>query len=175
MTTSAIYRIYTEDEPGYRDTIIQALQNHGFPYFTLISGVGYGPGQDEKPENTVIIDVATEYNPDKDKAIQDAAEDIRRNNEQQSIFVVRIPAFPKLVTSQEEENPKAWSISSKLAVRHLPDIVLDENGKPIPERATARGKIVASYGDWEKLLGNAGVVKGKIVRFGIVRVEAPQF
>ena len=163
--TSALYRIYTEDEPGYRDTIIQALQNHGFPYFTLISAGGYGPGQDGKQENTVIIDVAMpEYTQENNKAIQAAAEEIRKNNEQQTILVVRIPAFPSFVTSQDKKGARFYSISFKR----------NENGKPFIETETAVGKILATYGEWEKLLGKTDVVpskvvKGKIVKSGIVR------
>lgn len=169
MAQTVLYRVYTEDEPGYRDAVIQALQKHGIQYFTLMSANGYGPGQGGKQEKTVIIDVATEHSPEKEQAIHAAAEDIRRDNHQQSVLIVRIPAYRKLVTSEKQGKNVDLTIMCKelCDVQHKAVVTVGDNGEPVRKRATARGRIVASFGAWKPLLGNTGVAKGRVVRFGV--------
>jgi hypothetical protein len=169
MAQTVLYRVYTEDEPGYRDAAIQALQKHGIQYFTLVPAVGYGPGQGGKQEKTVIIDVATEHSPENEQAIHAAAEDIRRDNNQQSILIVRIPAYPKLVTSEKQgKDVDLTTMYDVLCIaKDMAEVTVGDNGEPVRKRATARGRIVASFGAWKPLLGNTGVAKGRIVRFGV--------
>jgi hypothetical protein len=144
---------------------IQALQKHGFQDFTLIRATGYGPGQDGKQEQTVIVDVATEHSPEKEQAIHAAAEDIRRDNNQQSVLIVRIPAYSKLVTG--EKQGKDVDVLMMMDIAKSMMAVRGGKGGPLRKRATARGRIVARFGAWEPLLGNTGVAKGRIVRFGV--------
>jgi hypothetical protein len=169
MTQKVLYRVYTEDEPGYRDAVIRALQKHGIQHFTLIPAFGYGPGQDGKQEKTVIVDVATEHSPENEQSIHAAAEDIRRDNNQQSVLIVRIPAYPKLVTGEKQgKNVDVLNTMEVMEVVAKSTMaVRGGNGGPLRKRATARGRIVASFGAWKPLLGNTGVAKGRIVRFGV--------
>ena len=163
-----LYRLYTEDEPHYRKAIIRALQRRGFSAFTLMSAVGYGPGQGGSQENVVIIDVATEYSSATDKKIQATAKDICRDNVQQSVLVVRVPAFPKLVAASQRPKCETSTLSACLlpASGSEPDYV-GADGKPHPsrKRAAYRGKILAGFGEWERLLGTGKIVEGRIVRF----------
>jgi hypothetical protein len=165
MAQTVLYRVYTEDEPGYRDAVIQALQKHGIQDFTLMPAYGYGPGQSGKQEKTVIIDVATEHSPENEQAIHAAAEDIRRDNNQQSVLIVRIPAYRKLVTSEKQDKNVDLTIECFEVLKEV--VTVGDNGGPVRKRATARGRIVASFGAWKPLLGNTGVAKGRIVRFGV--------
>jgi hypothetical protein len=160
-----LYRLYTEDEPGYRKSVVQALQRHGFLDFTLASGVGYGPGQGGKQENVVIIDVATNYTPATDKKIQVAAKDICRDNRQQSVLIVRIPAFPKLVAAPRRRDQTRTTLEFALMLAHEEPLYVSANGKPARKRAAYRGKVLASFGEWNRLLPNGAVVEGRIARF----------
>jgi hypothetical protein len=166
MTQKVLYRVYTEDKPGYRDAVIRALHKHGIQDFTLIPAYGYGPGQDGKQENTVIVDVATEHSPENEQAIHAAAEDIRRDNNQQSVLIVRIPAYRKFVTGEKQGKNVDVLDTMEIVVKSTM-AVRGGNGGPLRKRATARGRIVASFGAWKPLLGNTGVAKGRIVRFGV--------
>jgi hypothetical protein len=130
-----------------------------------MSADGYGPGQGGKQEKTVIIDVETEHSPEKEQAIHAAAEDIRRDNNQQSVLIVRIPAYRKLVTS--EKQGKDVDVLMTMEIENCLKAVRGGKGGPLRKRATARGRIVASFGAWKPLLGNTGVAKGRIVRFGV--------
>jgi len=118
----AIYRILTEDVPGFRDTVIDVLDHHGFPYSTTMPCVGYGPDQGGEPENSVAIDVVVDYNPETDSRMVDAVKEIREKNGpdgQGCVLLLCVPAAAELV---------------------------DGNGAP------HGGRVLAAYGDWEKLL-----------------------
>ena len=161
-----LYRLYTEDQPGYRKSVVQALQRHKFSHFTLASGLGFGPGQNGKQENAVIIDVVTKFSPATDKKIQGIAEDICRENKQQSVLVVRLPAFPKLIAAplRRAQIATTCEINQMTLAADEPDF-MPSDGRPIRKRATHRGKVLASFGKWEKLLEEQAVVEGRIVRF----------
>ncbi|MGA8492045.1 MAG: hypothetical protein WB711_16585 [Terriglobales bacterium] len=119
----ALFRILTEDVPGYSDAVIEALHRYGFPYSTTFSGVGYGPDQDDKPENSLAIDVVDDYSPETEKRMMDAVNDIRQENGpkgQGSVLLLCIPTAAALVT---------------------------RNG------AIHGGRILTATGDWEKLRG----------------------
>jgi len=118
----AIYRILTEDVPGYRDTVIEVLDRHGFPYSTTMPCVGYGPDQGGKPENSVAIDAVLDYDPETDRRMVDAVMEIREKNGpngQGCVLLLCVPAAAELV---------------------------DGNGAP------QGGRVLAAYGDWERLL-----------------------
>jgi len=159
-----LYRIYTQDEPVYREAIIRAFQRHGFSDLTLMSAVGYGPGQGGNQENVAVIDIATNYSPGIDRRIQAAASDICRDNRQQSVLVVRVPAYPKLVTTHRAD--KAITITSHIMRASDSDACnVGADERLLRKRASYRGKILASFGAWEGLLGKGEIVQGKLVRF----------
>jgi len=119
----AWFRILTEDLPGYRDAVIESLHRQDFPYSTTFSGVGYGPDQDDKPENSLAIDVVDDYSPEIEKRMMDAVNDIRQDDGpkgQGSVLLLCIPIAAELVTG---------------------------------DGTTHGGRILAATGDWEKLRG----------------------
>jgi hypothetical protein len=163
-----LYHLYTEDEPQYRKAIIRALQRRGFSAFTLMSAVGYGPGQGGSQENVVIIDVATEYSSATDKKIQAIAKDICRDNVQQSVLVVRVPAFPKLVAASRRPKSETSTLKAYLLPTSdsEPDYVgADGQPRPSRKRAAYRGKVLAGFGEWEKHLPKGAIVQGGFLRF----------
>jgi hypothetical protein len=163
---SAFYILYTEDKPQYRKAAIRALKRQGFLHFTVLAGVGYGPGQEGMEESSVKFEVVTAYSPAKDRKIQAVARDICRDNDQQAVFVVRLPAFPKFVVAPQSGETVARDISHMLASHEEVDYVgADLQPRPSRKRAAYRGRVLASFGEWKKLLGEGKIVEGRIVRF----------
>jgi len=141
------------------------LKRNGFPHFTLFSTAGHGPGQRGLQENTVVIEVLVEEyrGPDTDGEIEALAGEIRRKNKQQTVLLMRIPAFHKFkVARQRGERRK--NVTQE-PVEHVISHYLTAEERPARSRAAYRGKVLAGFGEWGKLLGNDAKVKGKIVRF----------
>jgi hypothetical protein len=175
LNESVLYRIYTENTPPYRQTAIRALRRNGFPHFTLFSANGYGPGQRGLEEYSVVIEVLVEdyRGRDTDGKIEAIAGEIRRKNKQQTVLLMRIPAFHKFKDSHRSSKTRrtiTGRITRRCAIPTPPQAdvdLVDIGGRPIPpgKRASRRGRILAGFGQWEKLLGNGAVVQGSTVRF----------
>jgi len=110
---------------------------------------------------------------DTDGKIEALAGEIRRKNDQQTVLLMRIPAVHKFkVARKRKETRQNLTHKLKSALR-VPCASADEvyledvHGRPLPpgKRASRRGRILAGFGEWEKLLGGGAVVQGSIVRF----------
>jgi len=135
-----------------------------------MSAVGYGPGQGGSQENVVIINVATEYSSATDKKIQAIAKDICRDNVQQSVLVVRVPAFPKLVAASrrpksETRTLKAYLLPTSDSEPEPEHVGVDGQRRPARKRAAYRGKVLAGFGEWEKHLPKGAIVQDGFLRF----------
>jgi hypothetical protein len=165
LEESVLYRIYTEDTPRYRQAVIRNLKRNGFPHFTLFSTDGYGPGQRGLQENTAVIEVLVEEyrGLDTDREIEALAGQIRRKNKQQTVLLMRIPAFHKFKVARQRGKRRKSVTQDRVDVisHHL----WAEGRGPARNRAAYRGKVLAGFGEWEKLLANDARVEGRIVRF----------
>jgi hypothetical protein len=156
--------------------VVRALRRHRFKHFTLSPGVGYGPDQGGKQENAMVIWVAIDrYTKKVHKRMMAVADDICEGNGpkgkgQTSVLLVRIPAYPKLVAAPRR--PKGETIHAVTACLQLASddgpYIVGDDGKPLPSRkrrAAYRGKVLASSGEWGKLLGEGNLIEGRIIRF----------
>lgn len=155
-----IYQIYTQDLPRYRRKVVRVLKENGFAYFTISPpNAGYGPDQDGKQENTMMIWVAVEnYRRRVDKQMTRVAECLCEHNGpkgkgQSSVLLVRIPAYPKLVKKKKRVS---CNLSSKI-IRNC--------GTSSPAPRASRGKVIAAEGNWATLLPKNAELRGKLVRF----------
>lgn len=174
LQQSVLYRICTEDRPQFRHAIIRALRRNGFRHFTLVSTAGYGPGQRGLEEYSVVIEILVEdyRGPDTDGKIETIAGEIRRKNDQQTVLLMRIPAFHKFKVarrSSKNRQNQTHTIRHHLR-RQSPDICFaDKDGRPRPprKRASYRTKILVGLGEWKKLLGSHDAIpdSGGIIRF----------
>jgi hypothetical protein len=159
-----IYQIYTQDLPRYRRKVVRVLKENGFAYFTISPpNAGYGPDQDGKQENTMMIWVAVEnYRRQVDKRMTRVAECLCEYNGpkgkgQSSVLLVRIPAYPKLVKKKKRA-------SCNLTAKLTSYCRTAEWAQDHPPRAS-RGKVIAAEGNWATLLPSNAELRGKIVRF----------
>jgi hypothetical protein len=155
-----IYQIYTQDLPRYRRMVVRVLKENGFAYFTISPpNAGYGPDQNGKQEDTMMIWVAVEnYSWRVDKRMARVAECLCEHNGpkgqgQSSVLLVRIPAYPKLVKKRRR------------ASCNLTATVRRHCGPSLPAPRASRGKVMAAAGDWATLLPQNAELRGKIVRF----------
>jgi len=158
MQDGSIYQIYTEDLPRYRGAVEDALRKHGFEDYTMHPAKGCGPDQDGKQEDSLVVWVAvedwTEQVDDRMLRVKDDICEHNGQNGQGSLVLVRIPAYPKLhkrrKPGDDQEDSKCSGVSTGTTVR---------------KRATHRGRILAGFGEWQRLLGGGAIVEGRIVRF----------
>lgn len=169
-----IYQIYTEDLPRNRKKIARALKKHGFPYCTIAgSADGYGPNQAGKQETSMMIWVAVErYSGERtDKRMERAVKEIRKKNgDQGSVLLVRIPAFPKLIGRPKRRRASSdgsCSCTARQTTVALPVPRMPGEGMTVSVPRVTRARIMAVSGNWEKLLPKNTELRGrsKIVRF----------
>ena len=91
---------------------------------------------------------------------------------QTSVLLVRIPAYPKLVAAsrrpKDETRTSSCFCLQEASVADDYDYIVGDDGKPLPprkRRAAYRGKVLASSGEWGKLLGEGNLIEGRIIRF----------
>ena len=87
------------------------------------------------------------------------------------MLLVRIPAYPKLVAASRRPKDETRTLIRACLREEAPDSEPDYVGadlKPLPSRkrrAAYRGKVLASSGEWGKLLGEGNLIEGSIIRF----------
>jgi hypothetical protein len=154
-----IYQIVTEDLPDYRHTVERALMDNGFEEFTIChNALGYGPYQDGKPENSMMILVAIL----RDYVEQDVEERMMRVKDriheqngpkgQEAVLLARYPADGKMHVrvALYSTDSGEWLVA---------------NFEHYLRGRKAEGRVVAAAGDWKRLLPKNAELRGKIVRF----------
>jgi hypothetical protein len=137
---SVFYRLYTEDSPDYRRTVVEVLKKHGFEDFTLFNPEGYWQGAAER---SLVIEVVIEGS-GKDEAIKSVAREIGSRNGQNAVGLVRVPVEGSFLLKGEDY------------ASYAEGAVICEVGDPwlMPEPSSRpyRGRILFACGDWQKLL-----------------------
>jgi hypothetical protein len=157
---SVFYRLYTEDSPDYRRTVIKVLKEHGFEDFTLFNGNGHWQGA---AESSLVIEVVVPQS-GRDGAIESVAKEIGSRNGQNAIGLVRIPV------------EGSFLLKGKDYASYAEGEVICEVGDPWvmpePPNRVYRGKILFACGNWQELFPK-GVekVRGK----SLVRYTATQY
>jgi hypothetical protein len=157
---SVFYRLYTEDSPDYRRTVIEILKKHGFEDFTLFNGNGYWEGA---AEPSLVIEVVVPQS-GRDGAIESVAKEIGSRNGQNAIGLVRFPVEGSFLLKGQD-----YASYAKGAVIYQAG---DPWVMPEPPNRPYRGKILFACGDWHELLPK-GVekVRGRLQ----VRYTATQY
>lgn len=92
MAENTLYRIYTEDNEGYRANVSDLVADV-FPSFSIIPARGTWQGA---AENSIIIEVMTGADTAWD-AIRGIAAKIRDYNKQETVLVTRTPVSFELI------------------------------------------------------------------------------
>jgi hypothetical protein len=149
---SVFYRIYTQDMPVYRQKIISILKRRGFRDFTLYGGTGYYKGG---AEYSLMVEIAVRSQ--RDTKIRAVCEEIREENNQESVIYVRFPVEGEFVTGGE--SAPCWADGADICEVGNPWLL------PEPPNRPYRGKLfICGDGDWQKLLPEgAEKVKGRML------------
>lgn len=162
-----LYRIYTED--ANRKAVIRALQSAEFPTlrdkrlpgFTLIPAVGYGEGQNGYMESSLVCEVLVPYSDETDEKMQKVAQEIRRENDDQTLLlIVRFPCVPEFVWKTEPETDDQGALpfaAEDQQTRLIAQLGIDGVSTTSQSQRLTRGKIVSAIGEWKKLLAGANI------------------
>jgi hypothetical protein len=178
-----LYRIYTED--ANRKAVIRALQSAEFPAlcdnrlpgFTLIPAVGYGEGQNGYMESSLLCDVLVPYSDETDEKMQKVAEDIRRENHDQTLLlIVRFPCAPEFVWKSEpptvdDQGALQFAVEDQ-QTRLIAQLGIDGVSTTSQSEHSSKGKIVAAIGEWKKLLAGTDIKPHPHLRHIVIRKRA---